>query len=239
MLKQIYSFLAGVYPGNWQTRWGKTPYMSSFADQEDINNFVFSKGKFESVPGHVWACIGLWMQLRRICPNLNKLVDSEEIYERLWAHDIGETEMGDISLAVKIHGRLDEGKMDERKDFIKLTSSLPSREAKLLLGWFDEFEGVSEKENLLETLVARWVDNLQGDHFALVFGNDLSRHSETIEKIVKKRSAARSRALVDYLGKSGKKRAANEVWEITKAHIQIIQEAGIKINPAIIKANEA
>lgn len=239
-LRQIYVFMEKVYPANWQTRWNKTPYMTSFADQEKIDEFVRKFGMLESVPGHVWACIGLWMNLRQLCPSLDRLVNSEEIYERLWAHDLGETYRGDISYAVKIHSRLDEGKEDERRDLIKLAKSLPLKERKKLLRWFDEFEEKQGEKNLeLEVLVSRWIDNLQGDHFAIVFGNSLSRYSQTIEKIVTKRSALRSRILIDSLASFAKKssrdkklyvKAAEEVESVAKAHIELIRQKGIKVD---------
>lgn len=232
-----------VYPGNWQTRWSKTPYMKVFAEQKDIDKFVKSVGKFESVPGHVWACIGFWMHLRKACRALDKLVNSQEIYERFWAHDIGETHRGDISYAVKIHTSLREGKEEEREDFIKLTKGLSKGERKTLLRWLDEFEGkVRERDLPLEVLVVRWIDNLEGDHFALTFGNNHRKYSDTIEKIVKKRSAARAKSLINYLTKHAKHakkekskkslyiKAAFEVKEVMKLHINLIKKAGVKID---------
>ena len=239
-LRRIYSFMESVYPANWQTRWNKTPYMTAFAEQEKIDMFVREVGMLESVPGHVWACIGLWMNLRQLCPNLNKLVNSEEIYERLWAHDLGETYRGDISYAVKIHSRLDEGKEEERIDLIKLARILPFRERKRLIRWFDEFEEKEDEKGIkLEVLVARWIDNLQGDHFAVVFGDNLSRYYETIEKIIKKRSAGRSkRLIVDLKQKAIDKKdksqsyikAAEEVLAVILAHIESIRKKNIKLD---------
>lgn len=239
-LREIYSFMEKVYPANWQTRWNKTQYMASFAEQEKIDKFVNKVGKFESVPGHVWACIGLWMSLRQLCPNLDKLVNSEEIYERLWAHDLGETYRGDISYAVKIHSRLDEGKDEERKDLIKLARNLPFRERKRLIRWFDEFEEKEDEKSVkLEVLVARWIDNLQGDHFVLVFGNDLDRYTKTLEKITKKRSAGRSKRLIDYLRQKAQTKkdksqsyikAAQEVRAVILAHITSIRKRSIKFD---------
>src|SRR3989344_3267108 len=239
-LRQIYSFMERAYPANWQTRWNKTPYMTSFAEQEEIDKFVNKIGKLESVPGHVWACIGLWMSLRQLCPNLDKLVNSEEIYERLWAHDLGETYRGDISYAIKIHSRLDEGKEEERKDLVKLTSNLPLKERERLICWFDEFEEKKDEKGIkLEVLVARWIDNLQGDHFALVFGNNLARYKETLEKITKMRSAGRSKRLIDYLkqrtrSKKGNHqsyiKAAGDVRAVILAHIKFLSEKKIKLD---------
>ena len=238
-LKRAYWFMEQVYPANWQTRWGRTPYMKSFAQQSDVNKFIKSKGKFESVPGHVWACIGFWMQLRQACPSLDKLIDSEEVYERLWVNDIGETYQGDISYAVKIYTSLEEGKSEERSDFIKLTKGLSKRVRQRLLRWHDEFE---KKESLglpLEAMITRWVDSLEGDHFALTFGNSLKEYSDTIEKIVKKRSAERAKAIIDYLFKKAKgvkesknlyEKAIGEVGEVMRFHTRLIRKKGIKLD---------
>jgi len=238
-LKRAYSFMAQVYPANWQTRWGKTPYMSSFAQQSDINKFIKNRGKFETVPGHVWACIGFWMHLRQACSSLAKLTDSEEVYERLWVHDIGETHKGDISYAVKIHTSLDEGKSEERSDFIKLTKGLHKRVRQRLLKWHDEFEKKESSGLPLEVMVVRWVDNLEGDHFALTFGNSLEKYSDTIEKIVKKRSAERAKAIIDYLSKKAKrvkenknlyKKAIGEVSTVMRFNTRLFRKKGIKLD---------
>jgi hypothetical protein len=236
-LARIYLFFKSIYPANWQTRWSKTPYMKSFAQQSDIDKFVKRAGKFESVPGHVWACIGLWMHLRSACPSLDKLVNNQEIYERLWAHDLGETLSGDVSYAVKIHGRLDKGKDLERKGYVKIVKFLDKKDKTRLVRWFDEFEG--EKDNLgLEVLIARWIDNLEGDHFALTFGKSLSKHSELISEIVRKRSVARAESIISLLEKRGKrgknaslcKKAAEEVKEVMRFHLGFIRKKKIRIN---------
>ena len=236
-LEKSYSFFGSIYPANWQTRWSKTPYMKSFAQQGDIDKFVKKVGKFESVPGHVWACIGLWMHLRKVCPSLDKLVDSQEIYERLWSHDLGETLSGDISYAVKIQKRLDLGKDLERKGYIKILKPLDRKDRAKFVKWFDEFEG--EKSDLpLEVLIARWIDNLEGDHFVLTFGKSLSGYSKLIAEIIRKRSVARAGNLINLLekmdkrGKKGKfcKKAAGEVKEVMRFHIGLMRKRKIRLD---------
>lgn len=239
-LRRVYEFMKGVYPANWQVRWGETPYMSSFSDQGEIDQFVSRSGKFESVPAHIWGCIGLWMNIRRICPSLDKLTDSTEVYERLWGHDLGETYLGDISLASKIHTDVNTGKVEEREEYTRLFAPLPEGQRERMIEWFDQFEhtegGVRRP---LEVLVARWIDHLQGDHFALVFGNDLEEYSPTIEKIVRKRSVLFSRILIDSLRLRAKEepdkkdiflQAADEVEDIARIHIEMIREAGIELD---------
>ena len=239
-LRRVYEFMKGVYPANWQVRWGETPYMSSFSGQSEIDQFVSHSGKFESVPAHIWGCIGLWMNLRKICPSLDKLVDSTEVYERLWGHDLGETYLGDISLASKIQTDVNTGKVEEREEYIRLLAPLPEGQRERMTEWFDEFEHVEgDVRRPLEVLVARWIDHLQGDHFALVFGNDLEQYSPTIEKIVKKRSVLFSRILIDSLRGSAEEepdkkdvflQAADEVEDIARIHIEMIREAGIELD---------
>ncbi len=242
-LRRVYEFMKGVYPANWQVRWGETPYMSFFSGQREIDQFVSRSGKFESVPAHIWGCIGLWMNIRRICPSLDKLMDSTEVYERLWGHDLGETYLGDISLASKIHTDVNMGKEEEREEYIRLLASLPEGQRERMIAWFDEFEHVGE-DNVrrpLEVLVARWIDHLQGDHFALVFGNDLEEYSPTIEKIVKKRSVLFSRILIDSLKARAEEEpdkkeifleAAGEVEDVVRVHVEMIREAGIELDLA-------
>lgn len=239
-LRRVYEFMKGVYPANWQVRWGETPYMSSFSGQSEIDQFVSHSGRFESVPAHIWGCIGLWMNLRRICPSLDQLVDSTEVYERLWGHDIGETYLGDISLASKIHTDVNTGKTEEREEYLRLLTPLTEGQRERMVEWFDEFEHVEgDVRRPLEVVVARWIDHLQGDHFALVFGNNLEEYSPTIEKIVRKRSVLFSRILIDSLrGRAEEEpdkkdmflQAADEVEDIARIHIEMIREAGIELD---------
>lgn len=211
--------------------------MKSFAQQRDINRFVKKVGKFESVPGHVWACIGLWMHIKDNCPSLDRLVNSQQVFERLWAHDLGETLSGDISYAVKIKKSLRLGKRVERKNYIKIIKPLDKKVRQKLTSWYDEFE--SEGRNLpIEALVARWIDNLQGDHFLLSFGNNLSKYSETIRNIVEARSVARAKSIIEFLEKSAMKaknvriykKAADDVKEVMRFHIGLMRKRKIRIS---------
>lgn len=209
--------------------------MKSSEAKEEFENFVSTKGKIESVAGHVYMCIGFWIFLKDISPNLASVVNSEEVIERIWVHDIGETSVGDVSLASKIDN-VNLGKDQERTAYQELISPLPEPIKNRLISWFDDFEDGSGSKPL-EALVARWLDHLQGDHFALTFGIDLTNHSETIEKIIKKRSVLRSRELIDALKRRAQELdrneyglAATEVQNIALAHIDLIREAGIKVD---------
>lgn len=235
-VKRIYRFMTSIYAANWQTRWAKTPYMPDFVQPDKLTRFVQQTGKFESIPGHVWATQVLWMELRSVCPFLNGLINSEELYERLLIHDLGETNVGDTPLVARVSGQMNKGRQEEREDFIRLINILPKEEQIRLLGWFDEYENENITDVVLETLVARWLDNLQGDHFALTFGSNLPENSVTIEKIIKRRSIARARALIHYLQKVSNsdveiyRQAATEVEEVTKTHIEHIRKAGITLD---------
>lgn len=65
-IEATYTFMQNVYFGNWQYRFKGTPHMSD----------ILKKNKKESILAHQLSCIGFWFNLKRICPNLNKLVDS-------------------------------------------------------------------------------------------------------------------------------------------------------------------
>src|SRR3989338_7734717 len=94
-MKATYTFMQNVYLGNWQYRWKGTPHMKNMS----------RKNKKESILAHQLSCIGFLVDLRRICPNLNKLVDSEKIYEILWRHDLGEIFAGDVSQTMQVKGK--------------------------------------------------------------------------------------------------------------------------------------
>lgn len=74
------------------------------------------------------------------------------------------------------------------------------------------------------------MDNLQGDHFAMTFGNNLGKHSEAIEKVVKKRSAARARDLINFLQSDSHSQAAAEVGAVMQFHANKFREAGVELN---------
>src|SRR6266404_333916 len=115
-----YAFMKNVYFGNWSYRWEGTPHM----------NNILKKNQRESILAHQLGCIGFWFNLRRICPNLNKLVDSEKIYEILWGHDLGEIFAGDVSQAMQVKGR-GMGKTEiERKEIKKMAGKIPQNTIK-------------------------------------------------------------------------------------------------------------
>lgn len=229
-ISKAFSFMEKVYKANWTTRWENTPYMPSFAGQEKVRNFIENYGKFEPISGHTWAAIGFWIQLRNILPSLNKLVDSNEIIERLWYHDLGEILKGDVSEMTIIREGVEKKFEDERKSYSELINFLPKDDKERLLKWFYEFESDLHEDLPLEAIVVRWIDNLQGDHFALTFGNNFQKSSPIIEKIVKKRSARTARMLIKILQKRRERTAAKEIDEVMRFHIEKIREAGVKLD---------
>lgn len=81
-IESVFEFMSQVYKVNWETRWSKTPFMDSFAKKEDLKSFVDNSGKFESVIGHVWSCIGFWILFEKICPSLSSLVNNKALIEK-------------------------------------------------------------------------------------------------------------------------------------------------------------
>ncbi len=219
-LNGIYEFMALAYEGNWQYRWDQTPYM-----QKNIK-----ASKNESILAHQWACIGFWFFLSRICPNLSTLVNTAEIYERLLVHDLGETFEGDIPQFLQLQGYGFGKHVIERKEMEKIGKTIPKNILKQLLTWFDEFEDDFENMEKLEVLIAKFIDLLQGNHFALAFGNNLKQNSETINKTLNKRFIKIANQLLHVLKERGYKKAHKEVLDVLAHHLKFHKKAGIKIS---------
>lgn len=209
-----------VYHGNWKNRWADTPFMSEFN----------ASGKSESILGHMWALKELWFQIKQVCPELNKVVNSESLYEKIMNHDLGETNNdGDISMTRQLKGEGQNKKLTEREQLLSLTNLLSERTQSTILNNFDEFEEKPENITNIETLVAKFLDTLQGDQFALTFGNNLSENSDLIDKIVRLRFASYTQRLIDVLKTENHIEASNEVVQIANHHLNQIRSAGIKI----------
>ena len=174
-----------------------------------------------------------WFHLRRLCPKLNSLVDATEIYEIILNHDLGETNAGDIPLYRKIHGAKD-NREGERKDLEQISSSLPNTQRELL-AWFDEFEQEVEKTNRLEILVAKWLDNLQGNHFVLTFGKELPSYSKQIDRILQIRFIAYTNRLLEVLEGKSALGAVSEVRCIAAHHTEAIRAAGIDFDTSKLR----
>lgn len=229
---KVFHFLEKSYPSNWQVRWEETPYMALFSKKREIEKVVKKGVKFETIPGHVWATMLLWFVLRRVCRNLDKVVDTSKLLERICVHDLAETIGGDTSIYSKYNepDATSNWKRRERRDFRKLIKDLPIPIRAELEESFEEYEAEDKNYQSFETLVAKWLDNLQGNHFALVFGNNLGEYSELIEKIIKSRAGKRARLMMDYLGEKREENAASEVKAVMKVHIEMAREKGIDID---------
>lgn len=221
-LNNFYKFMADNYQGNWSYRWGGVPWMQK-------NN---KKGKKESILAHQWACIGFWLILKDICPALNTLVDTQEIYERIWSHDMGETFVGDISQFKQINGHGVNKHLIEQKEIEKITKFIPSKTSHKLQKYFKEFEKPREKITKLETLIAKLVDTLQGNHFALVFAEGLvsSKNTNSIKKIVERTTVRTAIQLLKVLKQRGHIKAYEEVLIVVNHHLDYYKKLGIKID---------
>lgn len=164
---------------------------------------------------------------------LNSLVDSTQIYEILLNHDLGETYAGDIPLYRKIQGATRD-KQSERKALKQISNSLPETQKELLV-WFDEFEKEISKITKLEMLIAKLVDNLQGNHFALVFGQNLAAYSEPINEILQIRFVAHVNRLIEVLEGKGEYEAATEIKQVAKHHADVIKAAAIEFDTSKLK----
>jgi 5'-deoxynucleotidase YfbR-like HD superfamily hydrolase len=218
-LTSVYDFMSNVYLGNWQYRFKGTPHMRN----------AFKKGQKESILAHELACIGLWFNLRRICPNLNKLVNSEKIYEILWTHDLGEIYASDVSLALQVQGRGTDRHKRERESIIKMAGKIPKKTLNALLQNLDSFEGEVEKMTDLEIVLCKWLDNVQGHHFALTFGNDHKENSDLINKILNYSFVPRSRKLLQILKERKYKKAYEEAKWLIDNFTEQFRKAGVEL----------
>src|SRR3989344_4390774 len=221
-LDNIYKFMADNYQGNWSYRWGGVPWMRG-------NN---KKGKRESILAHEWACVGFWLTLRDVCPALSKLVNTQEIYERVWIHDIGETFIGDISQFRQINGKGKDKHLLEQLEIKRMTKSLAFKTSRKLQGYSKEFEKPIEKITKLEALVAKFIDTIQGNHFAWVFADkpEILKRKDVVKKIVERTTIRVANRLLWALKNKKHHKAYKEVWTIVDHHINYYRKLGIKID---------
>lgn len=217
----MYRFVAEAYKGNWQYRFGKTPHMT-----------VARKAKkLESVHGHAWACMQFWFQMRRLCPALARIVDALTIYELLLNHDLGEVYNGDVSIHIVVQGK-PHNKKGERSALQRLVQPLTRETRREIVAGFDAFETHVAHVTRLDILVAKLIDCLEGNHFAFTFGNDFSRHEQSIIGIMKIRFVPYMKRLVQALEETNAKEAAEEMRVLARYHFKQLQKAGINLDPA-------
>lgn len=164
---------------------------------------------------------------------MNSLVDTTEVYEILLNHDLGETNVGDIPLYRKVLGAID-NKESERMGLVQIIGNLPETQQELLT-WFDEFEQEIERTDRLPILVAKWVDNLQGNHFALTYGKNLSEYSKPINGILQMRFVVYTNRLLEILEGRNEDEAVNEVKQVAQHHAEVIKAAGIDFDTSKLR----
>lgn len=221
-LDNVYKFMADNYAGNWSYRWGGVPWM-----QKNIKS-----GKNESILAHQWACIGFWLTLKDICPALSALVSTEEIYERVWSHDMGETFVGDISQFRQINGHGKDKHMLEQKEIERMTKFVSVKTSRKIRSYFKEFEKPLEKITKLEALISKLIDTLQGNHFALVFAEGLGspKNKDSVKKIVERTSVRAANQLLKILKQRGHAKAHSEVLTVVNHHLNYYRKLGIQID---------
>ncbi|MEI6660310.1 MAG: HD domain-containing protein [bacterium] len=218
-LDGIYNMMSYTYHGNWSYRWEGTPWMSD----------ILKSKKKESILAHEMSCIGLWFSLRRICPSLDALVNSTRMYEIFWGHDLGEIFIGDIPQFSQLKGAgIDKASL-ERKEILRISKKAPKKVTALLLKNFDSYEAKNKESTDLEVLICRLIDNMQGNHFGMVFGNSFDTHSEVIDKVVNRSFVKNAKNLLVYLKKNRKTKAYKEASYIISHHIKAIKKSGVKI----------
>lgn len=221
-LDSIYKFMADNYQGNWSYRWEGVPWMQK--------NTV--RNKKESILAHQWACVGFWLTLKDVCPALNALVNTQEIYERVWSHDMGETFVGDISQFRQINGDGKDKHCLEQQEIERITKFIHPKTSRRLLGYFKEFEKPIEKITKLEALVSKLIDTLQGNHFALVFAEGLgsSKNKDSVKKIVERTTVRTALQLLKVLKQKGHTKAYKEILSVVNHHLDYYRKLGIKID---------
>ena len=218
-IEATYTFMKNVYLGNWEYRFKGAPHMSN----------MFKSKKKESILAHELACIGFWFNLKRVCPNLNKLVNTEHIYEILWGHDLGEIYAGDVSQTQQVKGLGKNKVQNERQEIIKIAGKIPKKNLETLLKNFDAFEKKTEEMNKLEILVCKFIDNVQGNHFNVVFGNDFKNNSDLVNKILNRSFIRTTRRLLQVLKEGGHKKAHKEVELVATHLIDLFRKAGTEL----------
>ena len=221
-IQTIFNILEKTYQGNWQYRWNNTPYLTTMSKE----------GKHESIIGHVWSMAELWFLLRRALPTLNKIVNSLEIYEIILNHDLGETFVGDVPLYDKINGRHD-NKENEKAAIHELLVEFPDIQSEVV-NQFEQFEEKVDNISKLEVLVAKWIDNIQGNHYVFSFGEDLPEYSEPINKILQIKFVAYTNRLIEVLNEKGEDTAVEEVKSVARFHRKLIKSKGIKFDSSTL-----
>lgn len=142
---------------------------------------------------------------------------------------MGEIFVGDISQPQQIKGKGVGKSKIERQEIIKMAGKIPKKTLKTLLQNFDAFEEKTEEMNSIEILVCKLIDNIQGNHFAVVFGNDFRTHSDLINKVLNRSFIRTIRRLLEVLKNGGHKKAHKEVESVVNYLIYLFKKSGVKL----------
>jgi len=211
--QKIFDFLACSYGGNWVYRWELVPFV----------NQVSNSKQGESVLAHQQSCIMLWSLLKSVMPELSSLVNTELVYDLLMFHDLGEIASEDTPLVKQLREGSSLKKEMERLEIEKNTMGLPQAARELINKSFFDYSYADENEATVEVLLARYVNSMQGNHFAMVYGFDFIKHADLIMEIVNKYFTPVANELISKLATQNNA-AANEVKSLTNYHLATIKE---------------
>jgi len=107
-----------------------------------------------------------------------------------------------------------------------MAGKIPKSTLNTLLRYFDDFEGEVEKMNDLEIVISKWLDNVQGHHFALIFGNDYKKNSVLINKIINRSYVNRSKRLLQILKEGKHKKAYEEAKFLVQNFLETFEKIG-------------
>ena len=110
-----------------------------------------------------------------------------------------------------------------------MAGKIPERTLKTLLKNFEAFEEKTEEINNIEILVCKFIDNVQGNHFGVVFGNDYKIHSDLINKILNRSFIRTTRRLLEVLKKGSNKKAYEEVESVANYLVYLFKKSGVKL----------
>jgi 5'-deoxynucleotidase YfbR-like HD superfamily hydrolase len=213
--EQVFTFMSRLYAGNWVYRWAKVPFIEQKGGED----------RGESVLTHQYSCIALWSLLQKIMPAISKVIDSTRVTDMLMYHDIGEIGLGDTPLVTQLSQGSESKNQSESVQIDEYAKLLPEE----LREWMTEsFKSFTYGENNTEALMARYINAVQGNHFALTFGKDLEAHNELIQKIVNQFFMPIARELFTELGKLSVD-AGNEIEALTQFHLEAIKAKNIRL----------
>lgn len=151
-----------------------------------------SNGRQESTAEHTWRLCLMVLLFEKQYPNIDIL----KLMKICIIHDLGEAISGDIAAVDQVEG-VDKG-IEERRDLIELTRTLPEGLRTEILELWDEYENATSEEALLAKAfdkIETILQHTQGKNapdfnygFNLSYGNKYTSNDETTAKL---------RALID------------------------------------------